>query len=53
MGLLEIILIVLVVLFLVGGGFGYSRRGDWGIGVPSIFGVLLVIVVVVLFLRLL
>jgi hypothetical protein len=50
-GLLELVLIVLLVLFLIGGGLGYSRRGDWGVAPSGIFGVLLIIVAIVLLFR--
>ena len=51
--MLEIILIVLVILFLLGGGYGYTRREDWGSAPSGIFGLLLVIVVIVLLFRVL
>jgi hypothetical protein len=53
MGLLEVVLIVLVILFLFGGGYGYQRRTDWGRGPVSLFGILVVIVVVILLFRVL
>lgn len=49
--MIELILIVLLILFLVGGGFGYSRRTDWGNGPVGLIGVLFVIVLVILVLR--
>lgn len=51
MGLIELLLIVLLILFLFGGGYGYQRRVDWGYGPPSIFGILLVIILVILLFR--
>ena len=38
MGLLEIILLVVIVMALFGGGYGYSRRADWGSGRPAGWG---------------
>ena len=38
---------------LFGGGYGYQRRTDWGRGPVSLFGILLVIVVVILLFRVL
>ena len=53
MGILEIFLIVLVILFLFGGVFSYSRRGDWGPAPGGILGLLLVIVLIILLFRVL
>jgi len=52
MGLLEVVLIVLVILFLLGGGYGYQRRTDWGNAPVGVFGLLVVILVVILLSRL-
>jgi len=52
MGILEVVLIVLVVLFLFGGGYGYSRRTDWGNAPAGVFGLLVLILVVFLVIRL-
>ena len=51
MGLLEIVLIILVIMFLFGGGYGYQRRTDWGRGPVSLFGVLFLVVLVILLFR--
>ena len=51
MGLLEIILVVFLLLALFGGGYGYSRRSDWGSGPAGGLGLLVMILVVVLLLR--
>ena len=48
MGILEIILLIVIILALFGGGYGYSRRSDWG-SAPVGGAGLLVIVLLVLF----
>jgi len=51
-GILEIILVVVLLFALFGGGYGYSRRSDWGAGPSGGFGLLVMILLVVLVLRL-
>lgn len=51
MGLLEIILIVILIMALFGGGYGYSRRADWGVAPSSALGLVVVILLVILLLR--
>jgi hypothetical protein len=48
MGILEFILIVVIIIALLGGGFGYSRRADWGVAPSGILGLVVVIVLVIL-----
>jgi hypothetical protein len=52
MGLLEIILIVILLVALLGGGYGYSRRADWGVGPSGVVGLVVVILILVLLFRL-
>ena len=51
MGLLEFILIVIIVIALLGGGYGYSRRADWGVVPSGSLGLVVVILLVILLLR--
>jgi Protein of unknown function (DUF3309) len=51
MGLLEIILIVIIVMALFGGGYGYSRRADWGVAPSGGLGLVVVILLVILLFR--
>jgi hypothetical protein len=51
MGLLEIILIVVIILALFGGGYGYSRRADWGVGPSGGLGLIVLILLVILLFR--
>lgn len=46
---MDILLIILIVLLLCGGGYGYTRRSDWGNGPVSIVGILLIILLIFLF----
>jgi len=48
LGILEIILLVILVMALFGGGYGYSRRSDWG-SMPA-GGLGLVVLILVVFL---
>ena len=52
MGLLEIVLIVIIILAVFGGGYGYSRRADWGVAPSGGLGLVVVILLVILLLRL-
>jgi len=52
MGLLEIILIVVLLMAFFGGGYGYTRRSDWGVAPSGIGGLLVLILIVVLVVRL-
>lgn len=51
MGLLEIILIVVLIMALFGGGYGYSRRSDWGSAPGGLLGLIVIIVLVILVFR--
>ncbi len=51
MGLLEIILIVVILLALFGGGYGYNRRSDWGMAPFGGAGLLVIILLVLLVFR--
>jgi hypothetical protein len=51
MGLLEIILIVIILMALLGGGYGYSRRADWGVAPSGGLGLVVVILLVILLFR--
>ena len=53
MGLLEIILLIVIILALFGGGYGYSRRADWGVGPSGGLGLVVLILLVILLFRLL
>lgn len=52
MGLLEFVLLILVILALFGGGWGYSRRADWGPYPGGGFGLIVLILVIILLVRL-
>jgi hypothetical protein len=52
MGLLEIILIVILLMALLGGGYGYSRRANWGVAPSGGLGLIVVILLVILLFRL-
>jgi hypothetical protein len=51
MGLLEIILIVIIIMALFGGGYGYSRRADWGVAPSGGLGLVVLILLVILLFR--
>jgi len=53
MGILEFILIIIIVIALLGGGFGFSRRADWGVAPSGILGLVVLILLVILLFRLL
>ena len=53
MGLLEIVLVIVLLVVLFGGGYGYQHRADYGRGPVSIAGLLVVILIIVLIFRLL
>ena len=46
MGILEIILLVVIILALFGGGYGYSRRSDWGSAPFGGVGLLVIVLLV-------
>jgi hypothetical protein len=52
MGLLEIILIIIILMAVLGGGYGYSRRADWGVGPSGLISLVVVILIVILLFRL-
>ena len=51
MGLLEIILVVILLFALFGGGYGYSRRSDWGLAPAGGLGLLALILLVLFVFR--
>ena len=51
MGLLEIVLIVVLILAVFGGGYGYTRRADWGVGPSGGLGLVVLILLAILILR--
>jgi hypothetical protein len=48
LGILEVILLVILVMALFGGGYGYSRRSDWGSLPAGALGLLVLILMVFL-----
>ena len=52
MGIVEIIIIIVILFALFGGGYCYSRRGDWGAGPAGGLGLLVTILLIVLLLKL-
>ncbi|OWK37535.1 DUF3309 family protein [Fimbriiglobus ruber] len=51
MGILEIVLLVIIVMALFGGGYGYSRRADWGAAPSGVLSLLVLVLLVVLVMR--
>ena len=51
MGLLELVIVIILVMALLGGGIGWSRREDWGNLPTGGFGLLVLILVIVLLFR--
>ena len=51
MGILEIVLIIVLIVAVFGGGYGYSRRSDWGSAPGGGLGLLALILIVLLVFR--
>lgn len=48
---MDLLLLILIIVLLFGGGYGYTRRADWGPAPVGILGVILIVILLLYFFR--